>query len=45
MVDDLEVREYFGEGHEHQSDLRVILFKMNLDPATILDNKESYNYN
>ena len=30
---------------EHQSDHRVILFKMNLKPATILDNKESYNYN
>ena len=45
MVDDLEVREVFGEGNDHQSDHRVILFKMNLKPATILDNKESYNYN
>ena len=45
MVDDLEVREEFGEGNEHQSDHRVILFQMNLKPVTILDNKESYNYN
>ena len=45
MVDDLEVREEFGEGNEHQSDHRVIIFKMNLKPATILDNKEYYNYN
>ena len=43
MVDDLEVREEFGEGNEHQSDHRVIIFKMNLKPATILDNKEYYN--
>ena len=41
MVDDLKV----GEGNKHQSDHRVIIFKMNLNPATILDNKESYNYN
>ena len=26
MVDDLEVREEFGEGNEHQSDHRVIIF-------------------
>ena len=45
MVDDLEVREEFGERNEHQSDHRVIIFKMNLKPATILDNKEYYNYN
>ena len=45
MVDDLEVREEFGKGNEHQSDHRVILFQMNLKPVTILDNKESYNYN
>ena len=38
-LDDLEVREEFGEGNEHQSDHRVILFQMNLKPATILDNK------
>ena len=45
MVDDWEVREEFGEGKEHQSDHRFILFKMNLKPAAILANKESYNYN
>ena len=45
MVDDLEVRKEFGEGNEHQSDHRVISFQMNLKPATILDNKESCNYN
>ena len=45
MVDDLEVREEFGEGNAHQSDHRVIIFKMNLKPAAVLDNKESYNYN
>ena len=45
MVDDLEVREEFGEGNEYQSDHRVIIFKKNLKAATILDNKESYNYN
>ena len=39
------MREEFGEGNEHQSDHRVILFQMNLKPATIFDNKESYNYN
>ena len=38
MVDDLEVTEEFGEGNDHQSDHRVILFKMNLKSATILDN-------
>ena len=40
MVDDLEVREDFGEGNEHQSDHRVILLQMNLKPVTILDNKD-----
>ena len=30
MLDDLEVREEFEEGYEHQSDHRVIIFKMNL---------------
>ena len=45
MMDDLEVREEFREGNEHQSDHRVILFQMNLKPVTILDNYESYNYN
>ena len=45
MVDDLEVREEFGESNEHQSNHRVILFQMNLKPVTVLDNKESYNYN
>ena len=45
MVDDLEVMEEFGEGNEHQKDHIFILFKMNLKPATILDIKESYNYN
>ena len=40
MVDDLELREEFGEGNEHQGDHRVIIFKMNLKPPTILDNKE-----
>ena len=45
MVDDMEVREEFGEGNEHQNDHRVIIFKMNLRPATILDNKDYYNYN
>ena len=44
-MDDLEVRDEFGEGNDHQSDHRVILFKMNLKPATLLDNKESYKYN
>ena len=39
MVDDLEVREESMEGNEHQSDHRVILFRMNLKPATILDTK------
>ena len=39
MVGDLEVLEEFGEGNEHPSDHRVILFKMNLKGATILDNK------
>ena len=34
-MDDLEVREEFGEGNEHQSDHRVVIFKMNLKPATI----------
>ena len=43
IVDDLEVREEFGEGNEHQSDHRVIIFKMNLKAVTILDNKEYYN--
>ena len=33
MVDDMEVREEFGEGNDHQRDHRVILFKMNLKPA------------
>ena len=45
MVDYLEVREEFGEGNEQQSVYRVITFKMNLKHATILDNKEYYNYN
>ena len=43
MVDDMEIRKEFGEGNEHQNDHRVIIFKMNLKPATILDNKEYYN--
>ena len=45
MVDDLDVKEEFGESNEHQSDHRVILFQMNLKPVTILDNKESCHYN
>ena len=41
---DLEMSEEVGEGNEHQSDHTVILFLMNLKSVTILNNKESYNY-
>ena len=45
MVDGLKVREEFGDGNDHRTDHRVITYKINLKPATILDNRESYNYN
>ena len=45
MIDNVKIREKFGEGYEHSSDHRIVLFDMILQTHMKSDNRMMYDYN